>query len=355
MLDVIHIVRRYGSVGGMEHYVRQLTLELARKGCSITVFCENHYLNVEDVKSDPSRLQIVELGETCRKPRWLGQWLFSRKVSSYVLENIDSSIIIHSHERSELHHVTTFHGPPFVNRKKRFLDILSPRIHMWSYLEKRELTAPTVKAVLPNSPLIASQLVNFYPVIRDRLSEPAYPGVEDFYSTIERSRGAKIIGFMGKEWWRKGLDIACGITENLRRKNPEIHFLVAGCDVKEVAHLFKRWPQDAYTLAGWVKPQDFFGRIDVLLHPARAEPFGMVVAEANAVGVPVIISDQCGVASLIKNSQGAVLPLEYTQDQWAQACWQAINHAEAVPSLGLSWKNLANQHLELYQSIRNML
>lgn len=38
-LELLHVVRRYGPVGGMERYVWELTIELQRLGHEVTVVC----------------------------------------------------------------------------------------------------------------------------------------------------------------------------------------------------------------------------------------------------------------------------------------------------------------------------
>jgi len=42
---------------------------------------------------------------------------------------------------------------------------------------------------------------------------------------------------------------------------------------------------------GWQPARTFFEGLDLLIHPANNEPYGMVVAEAMVAGVPVIVSD----------------------------------------------------------------
>ena len=37
---ILHVVRRYGPVGGMERYVWELTRELQQLGHQVTVVCE---------------------------------------------------------------------------------------------------------------------------------------------------------------------------------------------------------------------------------------------------------------------------------------------------------------------------
>jgi type III pantothenate kinase len=51
-------------------------------------------------------------------------------------------------------------------------------------------------------------------------------------------------------------------------------------------------------LVGWLEPDnlpEFFSSLDVFLHPARYEPYGVAVLEAMASGKPVVGSDAAGV------------------------------------------------------------
>ncbi|MEE9396878.1 MAG: glycosyltransferase family 4 protein [Methylococcales bacterium] len=341
----LHIVRHYGLVGGMENYVWELTHALARKGQQIRIICEQY-----SGKAD-SAIDVIEFGRIRPKPRWFAQLRFSHKISRYVHSERLQNEILHSHERTAIHQVTTFHGPPFLARKKRVLDFLSPRIHTWTYLEKRELAAKQVKFVLPNSRLIGDQLRHFYPEAVHKIIEPAYPAVAPSFAAIKSASSGKTIGFLGREWERKGLDIAVQIVKELRSQDPAITFFVAGCNPAEIKHLFASW-EEGYQLLGWVKPQDFLAKIDLLIHPARAEPFGMAIAEANAAGIPVIVSDQCGIAPLLGDRQGDVISIE-NQDCWIVACQKVLQKKKSVVPLCLSWDNLAAQHIALYRSLSN--
>ncbi|ODS24383.1 hypothetical protein AB835_04090 [Candidatus Endobugula sertula] len=334
----------------MERYVYQLTHALVQKGQQVSVLCEKN----EAVEYNPLII-VVELGNAYHKPRWRAQWGFCQRVSQYFEQNPQPESVIHSHERTAVHHVTTFHGPPFLQRKRRLLDITSPRIRMWTQLEEQELFNEQVKAILPNAPLIASQLRTLYPTIAHKLRSPAYPGVDVSFSRVQRRSSGLAIGFLGREWKRKGLDIACRIISQLREQIPGVHFMVAGCDPDNIRHLFDGWPTGSYTLMGWSEPQYFFEIIDVLLHPARAEPFGMVIAEANAAGLPVVISDQCGAAALIGDEQGSICRLDSGSanvEHWVQACRQQLYRNKVVTSLNLSWETLAEQHIDLYRELQ---
>ena len=59
---------------------------------------------------------------------------------------------------------------------------------------------------------------------------------------------------------------------------------------------------------GWVSPEDFYRKIDVLVVPSLwREPFGRVCIEAFAAGVPVIASAIGGLATIIENNRNGFL------------------------------------------------
>ncbi len=56
-------------------------------------------------------------------------------------------------------------------------------------------------------------------------------------------------------------------------------------------------------------PEDVFGAADVVFQPTIYDTFGMVVGEGLALGIPVITSDQSGVAELIEDGvSGLIVP-----------------------------------------------
>lgn len=341
----IHIVRRYGPVGGMERYVWELSHALAAQGQSVQILCEKSF------KTPHHNIVVHELGELAPKPRWLSMLRFSKKITNWVKHTDTSNVIIHSHERSSVHDITTFHGPPFVERKKKLLDALSPRIWAWKYLERRELCGHNVITVLPNSLLISNLLSQHYPCCQNKLDNPAYPGVSEHYFSILRKQNRNTVGFIGKEWKRKGLEQACLIITKLRASMPTLRFIVAGPDPEDIQHLFIGWPEQSYKLIGWKQTEDFLTEIDLLLHPARTEPFGMVIAEANAAGCKVVISDQCGITPLLTSKMGQSIPLKANIDEWCSTVHEQLLSADTTEKLSLRWTTLAKQHQDLYQKI----
>jgi UDP-glucose:(heptosyl)LPS alpha-1,3-glucosyltransferase len=248
------------------------------------------------------------------------------------------------------HHITTFHGPPFATVfEKPWWRMISLRVVMQLYLERRELRC--AQYIVPNSPFISKQLAHYYPDQAHKLTPPILPGVKPGalreFRAVPRDGG--VIGFVGKEWRRKGLPFAVEVVAWLRRSRPELKFLVVGPDVNELGGLFAGW-QAGYQLAGW-SDQAYYAQFDVLLHPARAEPYGMVISEAMAACVPVVVSDVCGAAVHVTDESGAVLPLLATVEAWAGAIEQQLIRQTAVKPFIRSWGDVAEEYVTRYRQL----
>jgi len=343
LFNIVHIVRRYGPVGGMERYVWELTQELAAMGHQITVLCEACLADM------PDDVQVIKLGSIRPKPRWLAHLRFSKRVSHWVSSNPEQDRIIHSHERTHVHHVTTFHGPPFAQVKnKPWWQRISPRIAANLYLEQRELCAPQVKAIIPNSTLIAAMLRQHYPAAAQRITAPIVPGVGSIPPRPNRAVApdAGVIGFVGKEWQRKGLDIAVQIVAELRRQRPHLTFIVAGPNPDDIRHLFQGW-DGGFELLGETDSTPLYAQFDLLLHPARQEPYGMVIAEARAAAIPVLVSENCGIANEL--NPASILPVDAPILDWVKACECLIGQAsEAVTR---DWQSVAQDQIVCYQAM----
>lgn len=348
MLKNLHIVRRFGPVGGMERYVWELSHALANLDIEIHILCEESLYT-----PNHDNIFIHTLGTTPAKPRWISELRFSHRVQQWVNNNTNHDFVIHSHVRTGVHHITTFHSTLFSHvRKKPWWKKISIRIAVWLYLEKRELCGKQVQVVLPNSDLMHDELKVEYPCIGNRLYPPAYPGVHpsDNKHLDKTNKQKEVILFIGQEWQRKGLHTAVQIVEKIKATRPAIEFWVLGPNPTDIQHLFKHWEKD-YRLLGWQESAPFLPEANLLLHPAIAEPYGMAIAEAANTGVPVVISNQCGIANQVTNQSGQVINLNSPLHTWVTACIEELDRTSPVENITNSWLELAEQHVEIYSQI----
>lgn len=339
---VIHVVRRFGCVGGMESYVWNLTHGLSERGLSVKVVCE------ELIGSPDPSISIFELGSRYQRSRWRSMLEFRARVKSFIQENFRGEVaIIHSHERCLLHHVTTFHGQPL--RANRLSKVLSRRVKAWLTMERDEVDSPNVQAVLPVSSIVERELLRRYPALTDKFVSLAWPGVSvesDGAFFNSRPSSSTKIAFVGKEWKRKGLDIAVEAVREFRKFDPSATLSVFGVDACDLPRSIRQL--DWVLFNGWSSsiPWDTF---DVLLHPARYEAFGMVVAEARSRGIPVIMSPQVG-ASDLEFAESLIVGVDAHPQVWASAIRSQLASMSRVREYKWTWADLVNKHIDIIYS-----
>ena len=95
-----------------------------------------------------------------------------------------------------------------------------------------------------------------------------------------------------------------------------------------------------------------------LLHPSICEGFGMPLAEAMACGCPVITSDRSAMPEVA--GAAALLVDPFDSNAMASALQQIATDAELRESLSakglaraeqLSWRQCAEQHIEVYRQV----
>jgi hypothetical protein len=78
----------------------------------------------------------------------------------------------------------------------------------------------------------------------------------------------------------------------------------------------------------------------------------MVVAEAMPAGVPIIVSDQCGVASDVSTSCGTVLALTEPPRKWEPQADKQILMPIQVSTYSREWQEVAGEYFDVYRDTR---
>jgi UDP-glucose:(heptosyl)LPS alpha-1,3-glucosyltransferase len=107
--------------------------------------------------------------------------------------------------------------------------------------------------------------------------------------------------------------------------------------------------------------EQFYGTADALLLPTPYDAFAMVVTEAMACGLPVVVSRQAGASELIEHcSNGLVLQdpaddLELTEHMaslQSDRSWaESLGRRARLTVEGLSWDTIAAQTMCVYQRV----
>lgn len=134
--------------------------------------------------------------------------------------------------------------------------------------------------------------------------------------------GPLVVGYMGVLAPHKGVDVLADAARSLGGAS-NIKFLIGGTgvDAAYVEQLKARFGDADVEFLGWVKPETAYPLFDVLVVPSRwNEPFGRIVVEAFAYGVPVISARSGGIAESIQPQKNG-----YT--------FESGNHAELATLL----------------------
>jgi len=113
------------------------------------------------------------------------------------------------------------------------------------------------------------------------------------------------LGLLGQISPHKGHDDA---VEAMRILGPGYRLLIAGKgEEKYVSALRNKGANLPMAFSGFVSLPEFFDAIDVLLVPSWEEPFGLVVLEGMASGIPVIATGAGGPLEIIDAAVNGVL------------------------------------------------
>ena len=130
----------------------------------------------------------------------------------------------------------------------------------------------------------------------------------------ERDGGAFVFLFCGAMIRRKGFDLLLDAFERVAGELPETRLRVVGPRGGDAAaYLEARQGDPRITATGPLPQRELAGelrRADCLVLPSRNDSYGMVVAEALACGLPVLVSDMVGAKELVAAGRnGFVVPI----------------------------------------------
>jgi glycosyltransferase involved in cell wall biosynthesis len=142
--------------------------------------------------------------------------------------------------------------------------------------------------------------------IRDHLARPA-PG------RVRTGQTGLTALWVGQTGYRKGLDVAIAAVAQARTDLPGMRLRVVGVPAGK--------PTDGVDWFGIIPPDrmaEVYRNADLFIFPTRYESFGLVVIEAMAAGLPVIVSDNIG-AGIVTHGRNGVVIAGYDPSHYAEA------------------------------------
>ncbi len=178
---------------------------------------------------------------------------------------------------------------------------------------------------------------------------------------MKRGIEDKVVTFLGRVTLQKGPEYFVQAAEKVLRKMDNVRFVMAGSG--ELLERMITWTAsvgiaDRFHFTGFLKGEDVFRMFsisDVYVMPSVSEPFGISPLEAMQSNVPTIISNQSGVAEILKY---AIKTDFWDVDAMADAIYGLLNYpslSEMFRKYGkeevdnMKWENSARKVYTLYR------
>jgi len=122
-----------------------------------------------------------------------------------------------------------------------------------------------------------------------------------------KKAGMLTFGFIGTLTQAKGVELLINAFKAIQPQH-SVQLLIAGKGSEQYEAQLKRNQSNNIKFLGYVKPDEFYPLIDLLVVPSIwQEALGMVVVEAFAHGVPVIGSRRGGIPEMIQDGSNGFL------------------------------------------------
>lgn len=357
------------SGGGAESYSVALVQQLASR----------HEIHVYAQESNHPVAGVTYHRVFClsRKPRWINQLVFALATWLQTRSGFD---VVHSHENTWHGQIQTIHVRPVrhnlffshrgIRRLLQWVKVaLSPRLMTYVLLEGARFKSRPSRKVVATSENLRTECEQAYPdstlavsVVVPGTNLPVnLPSRQAARQVLDLPQDSPLVLFVANDYARKGL----GTLFQAMTKLPAETSLVVVGNPKSVPKFRELAEQMGlreriYFLGSLDDLSHVYCAADCLAHPTLEDSFAMVVLEAMAHGLPVVVSgpEHCGISrQLAHGTDALLLPDPKDPQALAELVGAALGNkglAEDLRRHGLkfaqqhSWDRAALQYEQLY-------
>lgn len=334
-MKILHVIPSYLPAyryGGPIKSVHELNKWLVKSGEEVTVYTTDidGKVNLDVPLNQPVMVDGVKVFYFPVTWRF---WQYSSLMRRALRENIKDFDLVHitsvflSASTLGACYAKKFHKPYIISprgslmkepfhkgflRKKFYTCFIEKRnlknadaIHFTAELERDEylsLGLPLRKALVVPNGLDFKEMEN-------------NAGMDYFRHKFNIPVGRKMVLFLSRLSWKKGLDdLIPAFAEVFKKDNNAVLVLAGGDDEnykKEVELLITNYQlQDKVIFTGMLPRDDAisaYKAADVFVLPSYAENFGIVVGEAMHSGLPVVITENVGIADIVKKYNAGIV------------------------------------------------
>jgi glycogen(starch) synthase len=205
---------------------------------------------------------------------------------------------------------------------KRFVNPKSKK----KYMEKERDAYKSATYLFSWSSIVAQSLKTDYGIHpKNIIITGAGGNVQDAF-TDEKTFGSKIILFNGSDFHRKGGDILMEAFKKVHATDPAIKLYIIGVNKGiDAENVFYKGNADREEL------KKLFTECDIVVAPARCDPFPGFVIEAMQFGIPCIVSNNDGMPEIVDHHQNGIVLTELSVFELSIAITDLLNdHATLV-------------------------
>lgn len=318
-MRILHVIPTLSpAYGGPAKACIEMARLMARRSHDVAIYTLLHY-PISGEPDQPENWQQVASGVKVRffPARFPRRWGYSPAMSQALDADVSGFDVVHIHSlflhhffaagRASLRHHVPYivrpHGSldPFLAARGRgrkwlvnalFQDRLlrhAAAIHYTSEEERRQAEPYTFGRPAMIVPLGIDP--------KEFTDLPAFGAFRRRHRSVE---DRKILLFLGRINYKKGLDILARAFGIIVRQRKDVHLVIAGPDNHGMQSRLKQWlieegVIDHVTFTGMVIGSEKLAILrdaHLFLLPSYTENFGIAVVEAMACGLPVVISDR---------------------------------------------------------------
>ncbi|PKN66946.1 MAG: hypothetical protein CVU54_17655 [Deltaproteobacteria bacterium HGW-Deltaproteobacteria-12] len=370
MQKIAVVIPKYGLLGGAEQFVAELTDRLVTP----TGYDFHVYANRWEQSAAPLTFHRVPIFSF---PKFLTTLSFAyftqRRISR------DNLSLVHSHERIFAADIFTLHGIPHrywvhhIRRKKMSLYDLAT-----AWVEKKLVYEGNCKKFVAVSSLTKKIFLQEYPIDPD-LVDVIHPGVDlqDYAQqdkafvrqSIRRELGINdadpVILFASMNFEIKGLDDILPALAKLKAQNRKFKLIVAGKgNIKKYTRMTKEFRiLSDVIFTGPINKEKMirmYLSCDLYVMLSKFDTFGMVVLEAMAAGLPVIISSNVGAQDLVQEGENGFIIKDTSDSDYVAARIALLCDENMSRPMGQkayqtatqnTWDRVVAKYQELYAGI----
>jgi glycosyltransferase involved in cell wall biosynthesis len=367
ILQVIPYFLPVQSYGGPAIVAYNCSKELVKRGHEVTVYTTDTFGaegRIDKLEETIDGIKIRRFRNISNELAFHHNIHFSPTMYFQIKNEMRSFDIIHMHDYRTLqnifvHKYATRYDIPYALQAHGSLPKIMTKFvlkNIYDNLWGQKLLADASK-VIALSKQEVEQYQNMGVNIKKIETIPNGINLEEFSTLPKRglfrkrwgiSETQPVILFLARIHKIKGLDILIDAFAGLIKTLPTTVLVLAGPDNGYLSFVKRRLSvlgiENKVLLTGPLYgPEKISAYVDadVFALPSVYEIFGISIIEACACGLPVVVTDRCGIAGLIEGQVGIVVP--YNSDKLLEALVNLLNDKEKRSIYGYNGKKLAKE------------